>query len=557
MRRTGSSSLLRPPATRIAGVGLAATGRRFAVLLVGAALVLGPVTAAAQAAGLLPPVVTVTCAPAGPAGACSGWFTTNVTVTFSWTTPAGESFYGETGCNGFALTSDTAGQAYSCVVTLQDGNGNTVGNAPLTGSIKRDTTPPVVSGIAPSRAPDANGWYNHPVGVTASGSDPTSGIASCTSSTYGGPDSSSGTISGTCTDNAGNLSAPMSISLKYDATPPTVTSSPSRDPDANGWYSHAVGIAFAGSDSTSGVASCTSSTYSGPDTGGAAVAGSCTDQAGNVGSASFPLNYDSTPPSVTDATTDRPPDAGGIYNHTVVVTFAGSDAASGIASCDTVSYDKPDSRSANVTGVCRDNAGNVSTASSLSFVYDSTPPVLGSLSSYPIDDGVSLTWKLSSDVAGITVRRAAGRSAPKTVYAGKRSSTFVDKHLRNGVTYTYTVVATDKAGNTATVKTTTRPSALLLGPRRQARVHGPVALRWRPMAHTGYYNVQLWRGAAKVLSVWPSVTSYDVGAVWTYSGRTYRLSPGRYTWFVWPGRGSKAKHAFGPLLGSSSFVVTG
>jgi len=77
------------------------------------------------------------------------------------------------------------------------------------------------------------------------------------------------------------------------------------------------------------------------------------------------------------------------------------------------------------------------------------------------------------------------------------------------------------------------------------------------MAHTGYYNVQLWRGAAKVLSVWPSVTSYDVGAVWTYSGRTYRLSPGRYTWFVWPGRGSKAKHAFGPLLGSSSFVVTG
>src|SRR5262249_1832941 len=165
--------------------------------------------------------------------------------------------------------------------------------------IKIDATPPTVTASA-ARAPDSNGWYNHAVGVGFSGTDSLSGVASCTSATYGGPDNGSASVAGTCTDNAGN-SATTTFGFKYDGTPPNVNASPGRAPDANGWYNHPVAVAFAGTDATSGIASCTSATYSGPDDGGAGVSGSCSDAAGNSASGSFGLKYDSTPPKVSAA----------------------------------------------------------------------------------------------------------------------------------------------------------------------------------------------------------------------------------------------------------------
>src|SRR5207247_7707330 len=144
--------------------------------------------------------------------------------------------------------------------------------------------------------------------------DNLSGIASCTSTTYGGPDNGTAAVSGTCTDNAGNVSAPASFGFKYDGTPPNVTASAARAPDSNGWYNHAVGVGFAGTDSPSGIDSCTSATYSGPDDGGASVSGSCRDAAGNTAGASPGLKYDSTPPKVS-ASPGRAPDANARYNH--------------------------------------------------------------------------------------------------------------------------------------------------------------------------------------------------------------------------------------------------
>src|SRR5437868_1452972 len=47
--------------------------------------------------------------------------------------------------------------------------------------IKIDADPPTGITAAASRAPDHNGWYNHPVTVAWHGGDTTSGIASCTS----------------------------------------------------------------------------------------------------------------------------------------------------------------------------------------------------------------------------------------------------------------------------------------------------------------------------------------------------------------------------------------
>ena len=112
---------------------------------------------------------------------------------------------------------------------------------PFDVKIKVDKTPPVVTGGAPARGADVNGWYNHAVPITFSGSDQTSGIAACTNTTYGGPDSAAASLSGTCTDNAGNMSSPLPYGLKYDETAPVVAgASPERPPNAAGWFNRPV-----------------------------------------------------------------------------------------------------------------------------------------------------------------------------------------------------------------------------------------------------------------------------------------------------------------------------
>src|ERR671925_331334 len=85
--------------------------------------------------------------------------------------------------------------------------------------------------------------------------------------------------------------------IKIDADPPTgLAASASRAPDFSGWYNHPVGMSWRGSDATSGIAACSTVTYSGPDRAGAAMRGGCTDRAGNSASAPVSINYDATAP---------------------------------------------------------------------------------------------------------------------------------------------------------------------------------------------------------------------------------------------------------------------
>ena len=59
--------------------------------------------------------------------------------------------------------------------------------------------------------------------------------------TYAGPDTASVSGSGTCTDKAGNTSAPAAATLKYDATPPTAVAA-ATGAESNGWYPPPVTI---------------------------------------------------------------------------------------------------------------------------------------------------------------------------------------------------------------------------------------------------------------------------------------------------------------------------
>jgi len=84
--------------------------------------------------------------------------------------------------------------------------------------------------------------------------------------------------------------------IGIDRTPPLLAPRTNRPPDYAGWFNHPVGFRFHGQDAVSGVRSCSSGTYGGPDGTGVIVRGSCRDVAGNVAVGSFRLNYDATPP---------------------------------------------------------------------------------------------------------------------------------------------------------------------------------------------------------------------------------------------------------------------
>ena len=171
--------------------------RRAAQSLLG----LGALFLAAGASGLpnvpgdpTPPVVVPVIT--GTLGS-EGWYTSNVTVNWSVTDPESIILW-TIGCDTRTLTADTVGTTLTCTAASDGGETTIVKN------FRIDKTAPTAT-ASPSRAPDANGWYNHELTVGFSGSDATSGLESCSpSQNYGGPDSAGTSVSGTCRDHAGN-----------------------------------------------------------------------------------------------------------------------------------------------------------------------------------------------------------------------------------------------------------------------------------------------------------------------------------------------------------------
>jgi hypothetical protein len=469
----------------------------------------------------------------------NGWYVTDVSVAIQ--TPGAT----DTSCptvKTFRASTDTL----DCSAT----DGVATFNFHLQFKIDKDK--PTVTAATPDRQPNGNGWYNAPLKVTLAGSDATSGIASCDQLTYGGPDSATASVSGTCRDAAGNVSAPFSFALKYDSTGPSVSANPGRGPDANGWYNHPVSVSFSGTDATSGVDSCTSASYSGPDTSGATLSGTCTDKAGNSASASYSVQYDGTEPSVTLALA-RPPDANGWYNHPVAATANGSDAGSGIDSCNAGSYDGAATDNASLTGSCTDKAGN-SASASIAFKYDATPPSVSQVVANSGNGTVSLHWTISDNSSVTVVRTAEKRgAAPRTVYHGT-GETFTDTKLTNGLRYHYAISVVDEAGNPAKADATAVPLALST-PGNGKKLHIPPRLSWAKVAGASYYNVQLFNAGKKILSAWPLSTSLKVPRSWTFAGKKHRLVAGTYRWYVWPGYGPRKASKYGKLLGGSVFVM--
>ncbi len=431
-------------------------------------------------------------------------------------------------------------------------------SASLDFGLQYDGTPPTVA-VNPARPADHDGWYNRPVSISWSGTDATSDIDSCTATlTYSGPDNANASSIGGCTDHAGNSASPPPLSFRYDATSPTVQAGATRPPDANGWYDHGLRVDWSGTDPISGIASCTSFAYSGPDAASVQPSGACTDKAGNTSPPiSFGFRFDATPPTGVAVAPERPPDHGGWYNRPFAVRWSGSDALSGIASCSTATYGGPTNGVTALTGSCTDQAGNTSGSVGYSFKYDATPPAFNGLSLTPLDKIVTARWR-TSGASGFKVTRKPGfgTAASSVVYDGPASS-FADRRVENYVRYTYLVTAEDAAGNQLARTAAATPMPVLFAPRPGTRVSAGSSplFAWHSARKATYYNLQLWLDGHAVGTWWPGRPRLKLPSRWRFGGSPHTLEQGSYTWYVWPGRGSRRLGKYGRLLGKSTFVV--
>jgi hypothetical protein len=130
-------------------------------------------------------------------------------------------------------------------------------------------------------------------------------------------------------------------------------------------------------------------------------------------------------------------------------------------------------------------------------------------------------------------------------------------------TTTVACTATDRGQNSARASFTVTVKFVRKA-RRQVGLYSPAAgevvsraplLAWKGVPRATYYNVQLFRGGHKILSVWPSRARLQLHDQWTHRGHRMLLTPGRYVWFVWPGFGDLAQAKYGRLIGRSTFRV--
>jgi hypothetical protein len=326
-------------------------------------------------------------------------------------------------------------------------------------------------------------------------------------------------------------------------------------PGANGWYTSNVTVRWTFVPPPIATEGCDIRTLS-ADTVGTKLSCSATLDLSTWFTVAPTFKIDKTVPAVT-MQLERQADANGWYNRPLSVSFTGTDATSGIGICTSGRYAGPDNPAAILSGSCSDLAGNVA-PSSFAFKYDSTGPTLSSISVTHGNRSVRIGWRKSDDTQAVEVLRAPGRNGQgeSAVYRGTANG-FRDTGLIVGRRYAYRIVGVDQAANRVEHKVSLIATGPLLSPAPAATVTRPPTLVWTPVKRATYYNVQIIRGR-RVLSAWPERPSFRLRRTWLYKGRRYRLRPGTYRWYVWPGFGriSEARYTRRPL-GSSTFVVRG
>ena len=291
----------------------------------------------------------------------------------------------------------------------------------------------------------SNGWYTGDVTVSwtlsGGGATSTSGCGPTVVTT----DTAGTTFTCTATNAAG--ADTKSVTIKRDATAPSIAGSQTPPPNGNGWNNTDVTVSFSCADNPGGSGIDTDTVAGATLTSNGAGqsvtnSGTCVDMAGNAAASKTigGINIDKTAPSIAGSQTP-PPNGNGWNNTDVTVSFSCADnpGGSGIDT-DTVAGATLTSNGAgqSVTnsGTCVDMAGNAAASKTIGGInIDKVTPVLApSVAPNPVAlNGVAIASANATDVlSGIDTTSC---DPVDTSSVGPQS---------------VTCTATDKAGNSAT-----------------------------------------------------------------------------------------------------------
>ncbi len=306
------------------------------------------------------PTITTSVAPQPNA---NHWNNSAVTVTFNCTATTAPI----ASCPQ-PQTVSTEGASQLIVGTATDVAGN-----PATAKVELNialTPPKIIATVLP--VPDASGWNNSSVTVSFVCTNTTAPIATCPPPQTISTEGAGQTVSGTATDIAGN-SATASLPLNIGTRPPTIVPSPAPTPNAAGWNNSNVTVSFACAPGTAPVAFCPPAVTLSTEGANQTVSGTASDAAGNPGTTSIPLSIDKTPPTIS-YTISPAPNSNNINTTTpVAITFACSDALSGVATCPApISVTAPGMNQV-FTGTASDVAGNIATATATVNIQTAPP----------------------------------------------------------------------------------------------------------------------------------------------------------------------------------------
>ncbi len=276
-----------------------------------------------------------------------------------------------------------------------------LGGRPLIVVKPRTPNPPTSSAV-PSPASTTAGWNNTTVTVdlsavdtsgwagvkeikyTLTGAQTGGGVVSGASGSFSISAEGTTTVAYVATDKTGNQETPKTLLVSIDTRPPAATATASPVPNVKGWNNTNVTISFSGTDTLSGLESCTGAITLLGDGAGQSASGTCRDKAGNVSTPALMsgINIDRTPPTVGFAAPNPTPNAAGWNNTNVSLLFSLADSLSGVMS--TVESSPltlaTEGSSVKDTVTATDKAGNTATFISEAVKIDKTPPAVSAQS---------------------------------------------------------------------------------------------------------------------------------------------------------------------------------
>lgn len=199
------------------------------------------------------------------------------------------------------VSSEGAGQSATGV--CRDRAGNEASDTRT--KINIDGTDPVMRILSRTPAPNADGWNNGDVTLEWSCDDDLSGPAEPSVSRKVTGEGDGMSVTGTCSDVAGNGVSAKEGGIRIDRTQPLIsaaaTTADGKPYTAGTWTSQDVTVAFSCKDRLSGVASVSPpKTLSANGNDQQRAEGTCEDRAGNGATVSFTaIQIDDTPPTLT------------------------------------------------------------------------------------------------------------------------------------------------------------------------------------------------------------------------------------------------------------------